>query len=93
MTVSAENKKGEFVAAALWIVYQNCAYYASGPSLEKNTMHAVIWKSLQLLKARGVTLVELGQIDGETEKEQNIGKFKQGFGGEAKPYTVVRRLK
>ena len=92
MAVSAINKKDEAVAAALWIIYRGCAYYASGPSAEKNTMHAVIWKSLQLLKARGIMLVELGQIDGETEKEKNIGKFKAGFGGEAKPFTIVRRL-
>lgn len=91
MAVNALNKKDELVAAAFWIIYQGCAYYASGPSTEKNTMHAVIWKSLQLLKERGVTLVELGQIDGETEKERNIGKFKSGFGGEAKPFTIVRR--
>lgn len=93
MVMSAINKKDECVAAALWIIYQGCAYYASAPSLEKNTMHAVIWKSLQLLKARGVTLVELGQIDGETEKERNIGKFKSGWGGEGKPFMIVRRLK
>lgn len=92
MVMSAINKNEECVAAALWIIYQGCAYYASGPSAEKNTMHAVIWKSLQLLKARGITLVELGQIDGETEKERNIGKFKAGFGGEAKPFTIVRRV-
>lgn len=92
MAISAINKKDEIVAAALWIIYKGCAYYASGPSSEKNTMHAVIWKSLQLLKERGITLVELGQIDGETEKEKNIGKFKSGWGGEAKPFTIVRRL-
>jgi hypothetical protein len=92
MAVSARNKKNEFVAAALWIIYQGCAYYASGPSTEKNAMHAVIWKSLQLLKARGITLVELGQIDGETEKEKGIARFKMGWGGEAKPFTVVRRI-
>lgn len=92
MVVSAFNKKEECVAAALWIIYQCCAYYASGPSTEKNTMHTVIWKSLQLLKARGVTLVELGQIDGETEKEKGISRFKSGFGGEAKPFIIVRRV-
>jgi hypothetical protein len=79
------------LTAALWIIYQGCAYYASGPSSERDVQHAVIWNSLQLLKARGVTLVDMGQIDGETEKERNIGKFKQGFGGEAKPFTIVRR--
>lgn len=91
MVVTAENSKENLVAAALWIIYQGCAYYASGPSVERNAQHAVIWKSLQLLKTRGVTLVELGQIDGETEKEKNIGKFKQGFGGIALPFRIVRR--
>lgn len=91
MVVTAVNEKSELAAAAFWIIYDGSAYYASGPSAEGNIMHAVIWKSLQLLKARGVTFVELGQIDGETEKERNIGKFKAGFGGEAKPFTIVRR--
>jgi len=92
MVVTALDAWGQFGAAVLWIVYNECAYYASAPSIEKNIQHAVIWKSLQLLKERGVILVELGQIDGETEKERNIGKFKQGFGGEAKPFTIVRRV-
>lgn len=91
MVLSTMNSKDEFVSSVLWIVYQGCAYYASSPSLEKNVQHSVIWQSLQLLNKQGVTFVELGQIDGETEKEKSIGKFKQGFGGEPKPFTIVRR--
>lgn len=91
LVLSTMNSKDEFVSSMLWIVYQGCAYYASSPSLEKNVQHSVIWQSLQLLKKQGVTFVELGQIDGETEKEKSIGKFKQGFGGEPKPFTIVRR--
>ncbi len=79
-------------AGAYWIIYKDAAYYMSGPSLLDDLQHAVIWKSLQLLKERGINLVELGQIDGETEKERNIGKFKAGFGGEARPFTIVRRI-
>jgi lipid II:glycine glycyltransferase (peptidoglycan interpeptide bridge formation enzyme) len=79
------------VAAAFWIVYNGCAYYASGPSLEKNVQHAVILESLVQLKARGITLVEMGQTDGATEKERNIAKFKRGFGGSERPYMVIRR--
>lgn len=82
---------GVIVAAAYWIVYQGGAYYMSGPSIEKNVQHAVIWQSLELLKAKGIRLVELGQIDGETEKEQNIGKFKAGFGGTSVPFTIAHR--
>ena len=91
LVVSAR-KRDVLAGSVLWIIYQGCAYYASAPSLEKNVMHAIIWQSLKLLKERGITLVELGQIDGETEKEKNIGKFKSGWGGEAEPYTIVRRL-
>ena len=80
-------------AAAYWILWNGGAYYMSGPSLRDNVQHAVLWKSLQLLKERDITLVELGQIDGETEKEKNIGKFKAGWGGEEKPFTIVRKKK
>ena len=89
---SIDGQSGEHAAAALWITYKECAYYASGPSLQDNVQHAMVWESLFHLKDLGITLVELGQIDGETEKEKNIGKFKAGFGGEAKPFTIVRRV-
>ena len=79
------------VAIAYWILYEGHAYYASGPSTMANVMHAVLWHSFKILKARGIHLVELGQVDGATEKERNIGKFKAGFGGESVPFTIVRR--
>jgi hypothetical protein len=78
------------LAAAYWILYRSCAYYMSGPSIADNVQHAVIWRSLEILK-RGYMFAELGQIGGETEKEKKIGIFKTGFGGEAKPFTIVRR--
>jgi hypothetical protein len=81
----------KYVAAAYWIIFNHGAYYASGPSLERNVQHAVIWKSLWLLKAMGVTMVELGQVDGETAKERNIGLFKKGFGGIDVPFTTVTK--
>lgn len=92
LVAAQEPDTQDWHACAYWIVYQGCAYYCSGPSTERNVQHAVIWKSLELLKARGVTLVELGQIDGETEKERNIGKFKQGFGGTAMPFIIVKKV-
>jgi len=82
---------GKVVAAAYWIVYQGKAYYMSGPSVERSVQHAVIWDSLVWLKANAITTAELGQIDGETEKEKNIGKFKQGWGGYAVPFQTIRR--
>ena len=75
-------------AAAYWIIYNKCAYYMSGPSIKDGVQHAVIWKSLQILKARKVELVEMGQIDGKEEVTRGV--FKTGFGGEAKPFMIVR---
>ena len=80
------------IAAAYWIIYRGSAYYASGPAVEKNVQHAVIWKSLELLKARGIQFVEMGQIDGDTLKEMNIGKFKSGWPGAATPFQIVRKI-
>jgi len=91
MLAQDPERLGMTVAAAYWIVYQDKAYYASGPSVERSVQHAVIWESLIWLKANGVTLAELGQIDGETDKEKNVGKFKAGFGGAAMPFTIARR--
>lgn len=83
---------GSILAASYWIIYQGCSYYASGPAIEKNVQHAVIWKSLELLKARGIQFVDMGQVDGETEKERNIGKFKSGWGGRSVPFQIVRKV-
>lgn len=80
------------VAAAYWILLNGQAYFASGPSIERGVQHAVIWASLKSLKKRGVQLVELGQVDGESEKELNIGRFKSGFGGIDARFCIARRV-
>jgi hypothetical protein len=89
MTVIAREDKT--VSGALWILYQHAAYYASGPSLRKNVQHAVLWHSLAILRDFGVRFVDLGQVDGATEKERNIGTFKSGFGGELRPFLIAKR--
>ena len=91
MLVGALDEESTAGAYALWILYRGSAYYASGPSIHKNVQHAVVWKSLEILKSQGIRFVEMGQIDGVTEKERNVGKFKCGWGGEAKPFTIVMR--
>lgn len=84
--------KDEVMAAgAFFITYHGSAYYHSGPKLVENVQHAVIWTAMKQLKAIGITHLELGQLDGETEKERNIGKFKAGFGGKAVPFTIATR--
>jgi lipid II:glycine glycyltransferase (peptidoglycan interpeptide bridge formation enzyme) len=84
-------KDGLPVAGALFIIYQGSAYYASGASVRDNVQHAIIWTGIKHLKASGVHDLELGQVDGETEKERSIGTFKSGFGGENKPFLIVTR--
>lgn len=78
-------------AAAYWIIYRQSSYFASGPSIERTVMHKLIWASLNKLREHGVRHVEIGQIDGVTQKEKNIAEFKRGFGGEAMPFTIVRK--
>lgn len=96
MSVSAaepdRNLRMKHVGVVLWYIYQGKAYYASSPSLVRNVQHAIVWHSFQLLRARGVDLVEMGQVDGETEKEKGIAKFKMGFGGVTKQFSIVRRM-
>lgn len=85
------SKDGVMAAGAYFIIYQGGAYYASGASLIDNVQHAVIWTAMKRLKDIGVGLLELGQIDGETEKEKSIGFFKSGMGGKSMPFTIATR--
>ena len=85
------SKDGVVAAGAYFIIYEHAAYYASGASVMDNVQHAVIWTAIKRLKDNGARLLELGQLDGETEKERNIGKFKSGFGGKSMPFTIARR--
>ena len=80
------------VACTYWILYKRCAYYASSASINPNTTHALIWKAMLDLKARGIEKLEMGWVDyDKSEKGQGIAKFKQGFGGEAVPVIAVER--
>ena len=80
------------VACTYWICYKGCAYYASSVSINPNVTHALIWKAMLELKARGIETLEMGWIDyDKTEKGQGIARFKQGFGGKAVPVIAVER--
>jgi hypothetical protein len=80
------------VACTYWICYKGCAYYASSASINPNVTHALIWKAMLELKARGIETLEMGWIDyDKTEKGQGIARFKQGFGGKAVPVIAVER--
>lgn len=93
LLVGARDFTGRPIAYAYWIILGGNAYYMSGPSIEENVQHAVIWQSLCHMKDMGIKLVEMGQVDGPsmTEKERKIAVFKRGFGGEDVPYMVVKR--
>ena len=80
-----------FAAFTYWIVYNGAAYRMSSPSLEDDLQKLIVWESLAFLRARDVQFVEIGRIDGSTDKEKAIGIFNHGFGGETMSYTEVRR--
>jgi len=80
------------VACTYWIIYKNCGYYASSASINRNITHALVWRAMLELKARGVERLEMGWLDyDKSEKGQGIARFKTGFGGEAVPVIAVER--
>lgn len=85
---------GSAFAFAYLIIWGQWAYYASGASLELNVQHALIWRAMKELKARGVRYFEIGWMerDGDSEKERGIVKFKQGFGGVDMPANEAPKL-
>lgn len=81
-----------FRAAVLWIIYDGKAYFASAPSIRRNVMHGLVQYCLEsiLPDFHEVTVADMGQIDGSEAATRGI--FKTGFGGEAKPFMIVRRV-
>ena len=80
----------EVVGAAYWLIYKGSADYASGAYAEDNVAHAVVWRSLLALKARGVRSTVMAWRGLErTEKERGVTHFKVGFGGVDVPVAVV----
>ena len=73
----------------LVIRYKTGAYYASGPALAPNVMHALQWEAIRRLKALGVQRYEIGwQGVATDEKGRQIEFFKRGFGGQSVPFAV-----
>lgn len=81
----AENALGTW-GAAYWYIWKGEAYYGSGVYRARNVSHAVIWRSLLALKARGVKRAALGYMgEATTDKERQIEFLKAGFGGADEP--------
>ena len=79
----------EAVGATYWIVYKGSAYYASGAYAEDNIAHAVVWRSILALKARGIRSAVMGWRGLErTDKERGVTHFKCGFGAADVPVAV-----
>lgn len=89
----------EFVSAAFFSCASNLSYYGSSASrrdlFDKPITHALIWKAILESKKRGAILFDIGstfvgnnhQII--SQKEKNIGYFKDGFGGKLTLDTFV----
>ena len=85
---------GRWEAFCYALVYKRRAYYASGPALVPNVMHALQWNMILTLKAEGVELYELGwgARPGDSDKDRQISFFKAGFGGEDQIVQAVERV-
>lgn len=74
------------LSAAYVIAYKGHGYYASGPSLKKGLQHALQWGAMQVMSnvLHGDSY-EVGWL-----KEDGIGFFKGGFGGDRCGVDVLR---
>jgi hypothetical protein len=83
----------QHVAAVLWYIYKDVAYYASGVFMEENLAHYAVWDSMNELGKSRILYAELGwsgrAID---EKGQNVEFFKRGFGGYDVPVRCIMRV-
>lgn len=80
------------VACTYWILYKGCAYFASSASINRNIVHALIWRAILELKNRGIHTLELGWQGYATDaKGKQIEFFKRGFGGYQVPIIAVER--
>ena len=74
------------LAAAYVIAYKGHGYYASGPSIKKNLQHALQWTAIQVMSnAMHGDSYEVGWL-----KDDGIGFFKRGFGGDRCGVDVLR---
>lgn len=80
---------GVVVACAYFEIYKGAAYFGHAASLHKNVNHALVWRAVKELKARGVTALEMGWLDYPGEESRSV--FKTGFGGCAVPIVAVER--
>lgn len=95
LMVGAERKgvHDSALAFVYVIVWGSWAYYASGASLELNVQHALIWRAMKELKARGVRYFEIGwQGHAQDDKGKAIEFFKTGFGGADMPANEAPTL-
>ncbi len=70
------------VGAIYVILYKGWAYYASGPSTQRNVQHALQWRVVQELCRRPTAIYEIGwQHHAQDKKGQNIEFYKRGWGG------------
>ena len=92
LMMATDRGSGEARSYAYFIVNGSWSYYASGASLEDDVQHAVIWRALLALKARGVCVVELGwQGQAPDAKGRGVEFFKTGFGGRDVPARLGAR--
>ena len=71
-------------------VFKNRAYYASGPSVEKNVMHALLWHAICACQAEGLRTFEVGWVGRATDqKGQGVEAFKRAWSGQREPMWSV----
>ena len=98
--VSTEDA-GEIISCSFFISDGASVYYMASASkrdkFEKPVMHSALWSAIQHARNKGFKNFILGEIFPKSfgalkkkKKENNISKFKSGFGGELKPILQIK---
>lgn len=90
--------RGEVIAAALIIFYNNQAFYHHGASIRRykhlaTTSYLLQWEAIKEAKRRGCRLYNFWGIAKESEKNhpwQGITLFKKGFSGFSESYVHAK---
>ena len=71
-----------FVGAALFLIHDRGAYYASSarlPGAKGPIGHFLVWSAMKWLSQRGYEWLDLGHSHLDTDPGGGIGLFKRGF--------------
>ncbi len=94
-------QRDDLISCSFFICDDSSVYYMSSASrrekFENPVMHSALWSAIQYAKDKGFRNFILGEVFPKSfgtlnvsDKDENISKFKAGFGGNLKPVLQIK---